>query len=499
MTVVRGAPHEAMMSPHVYTSTQAVLKTQPALQEQLNMDGKKNIITAPPEVDWSRQETLPPLVFPPFNYRTEEIVANKPDAEPEVSLPEQFLPPSRIIPECRKFLESSCAKLSIPTEALQKFAQSIDIRDLCDVSCAKSSPAGAEKIIVVPERDEDVVMPDYDKFETRLNDIARILAYNVINFSFFPDNGKPRWFISDEGEDDERGEQKFFGKDDEAFAIVEAMKRLEKEVRDSTIWRNGHFLQQITVPHLENVFRPAANAGSLPLLPWRMQCLRSLGDCYSNRVSLEKLLEILGEKPTVGKFVYLLCKHVPAFRDLRRDNIEFAKRPQLAASMLHADKLVVFSDLNQSLTVFSDYRLPQLFLTEKVFDFNISSKTSVGTGTTEDGTMSGSCEEQVQLPSEKTSTTSSQVKVTKHSTPLLSIIENCEFIPENSDFEVSLRAGTIVACADLLELLRKMHEKEDFENGLNMANLDYYLWRKAVQLDGEGKLLPFHRTRTYCY
>ena len=101
-----------------------------------------------------------------------------------------------------------------------------------------------------------------------------------------------------------------------------------------------------------------------------------------------------------GDFVKFLQKEVPAFLDVRDPKwlafgqkteiiagvvfekseelklllkesrwtgIIFAKRPQLCISMLHGDKLLNFVDVDRALTVFSDYRLPQLFLSKGIF------------------------------------------------------------------------------------------------------------------------------------
>lgn len=67
-------------------------------------------------------------------------------------------------------------------------------------------------------------------------------------------------------------------------------------------------------------------------------------------------------------------------------------------------------------------------------------------------------------------------------------------IDANSMEEVDLRASTLVAS----EHIRKVAEAE-LGSSVKAAVLDYFLWRKAVELDTAGKLGPFHRTRTISY
>ena len=156
----------------------------------------------------------------------------------------------------------------------------------------------------------------------------------------------------------------------------------------------------------------------------------------------------------VGTFISLLTRYVPAFRDYRFD-IAFAKRPQLTVSMLQRNNLVSFSD-PENLTVFSDYRLPQLFISKGVFQFP---------GETDDG---------------------AQI--------LEDIIKAKQPIKANSKLEICLRSGSIVVAHDLRKVLSKLAKIE-----VNISDLDYYLWRTCVLLDTTKELVPHHRTRTFCY
>lgn len=241
----------------------------------------------------------------------------------------------------------------------------------------------------------------------------------------------------------------------------------------------------LTLQDIEKLFEPApANslggiAGKLPLLELRLKCLRSLATgLYANGTSsigsVEEFLRICEEKSIsesessesesefkskkikVGIFNTLLCQHIPAFRDLR-GGMEIAKRSQLTIGMLHGDKLVEFEDI-ENLTVFADYRLPQLFRSRGVMEV------------IDGNTLNESASKDQQL---------------------------C--IPAHSRLEICVRAATLVIAEKMRILLQeKRATKKDGVN-IKSCDLDYFLWRKTVQLDNKGVLLPFHKTRTFSY
>lgn len=334
----------------------------------------------------------------------------------------------------------------------------------------------------------------------KLNDAARILAYNVMNFSFFPDEGNAPWFIcSMDG--------KRIGEDDEAFAITESMRSFEMQLQGrSEIWRDPDFLLGLTEDDLrERVFCRASDAGELPLLGLRLKCLHSWATALKEKGGLGEMLAEATRtsqedaKPAVdlscktseplavcrvARFVAVFCHNIPAFRDLRGE-IEFAKRIQLTVSMLHADNLVKFVDLDdpaRGITVFSDYRIPQLFLSAGVFQLAAAEETRNGGGAT--------------LPGGKNEKPDSGDRPgVKDSTVLAETIRKRQLLEVGCAEEVALRCGTLVGA----EALRRRLE-ERFEQKVLTANVDYFLWKTTVVMDHRGELsFPFHRTRTFCY
>ena len=97
---------------------------------------------------------------------------------------------------------SVATHVGINVEAAQKFGLKITTEDLNETT--KDS-----------EVNEDA--GDNADFKSTL-----YLAYNVVNYSFYPENGENRWFTFD---DDKK---KFVGKDDEAHAIVLCLTRYQR-------------------------------------------------------------------------------------------------------------------------------------------------------------------------------------------------------------------------------------------------------------------------------
>jgi len=304
------------------------------------------------------------------------------------------LPPCHVLPLCKEYLAGHRSCLGIDEEKIQEFVEATIAKgdlfnelDKLEAGSEDTDEMREDKTVVAVGLCAATSPSTQAATEDKLCQISRILAYNVMNFSFFPDKDCSRWFIQDE----QTG--KTVGEDDEAFAIVASLKRWERsghyeqwlQVKGTTsadiCWADGHYMESLTIEDVKLLFQPAGAAGALPLLELRLKCLHSLASGLYRKMTLKDFLGLcqresgFGHEASsmerygpmkVGHFVSLLCKQVPAFRDLRRAEgnsaiLEFAKRPQLTIGMLHGDGLVCFADMD-NVTVFSDYRLPQASL-----------------------------------------------------------------------------------------------------------------------------------------
>eukprot|EP00924_Labyrinthula_sp_SR-Ha-C_P003808 maker-scaffold_3-snap-gene-5.8-mRNA-1 protein AED:0.01 eAED:0.01 QI:94/0.66/0.75/1/1/1/4/99/325 len=265
------------------------------------------------------------------------------------------------------------------------------------------------------------------------------LAYNAVNFSFFPDANTKRWFISHEG--------KRVGADDEAHAIVAALK--DFDVTNPGKLSDPTFLRSL------NFETPDKDAGELPMLDERLNCLRSLGDFFETlqqKTDIEDPIESLSSlcQGSCVNFVNILCEMCPIFNDTfeyKGKKIRFAKRPQLCCAMFHSDEIIKFQDI-EKLTIFADYRLPQILRKFEILTF----------------------------PAET----------------IRKIDEEVYFASGKED-EIEIRAATILAGELIVQELRA--------RGIQVLakDIDYYLWRTAVEMDAAGELPTFHRCRSIFY
>uniref|UniRef100_A0A7S3LKV5 Queuosine 5'-phosphate N-glycosylase/hydrolase n=1 Tax=Aplanochytrium stocchinoi TaxID=215587 RepID=A0A7S3LKV5_9STRA len=362
---------------------------------------------------------------------------------------------------CRLIFETKNAKhVNVCKERIEEFSKTISESDLA------------------PEVKDSQVNKDADEHMNKLEKAALYFAYNAVNFSFFPDRGEKRWFVV-KAEDAGKGEEvEYVGVDDEAHAIVHALLSDRKNLLN-----DFDALQKLSESDVEEIFQPAPSAGRLPLISERTRCLNLLGKAYANLCScprpvsecrcqpIENLLH--KSKHSAPEFVRLLCEACPIFDDsakyeMKDDDdsthtitIQFHKRAQLLASMLNSDSIAVFTNMD-SLTVFADYRIPQLFR---------------------------------------------HLGIIKYSEYLSGLVDKQQEIKNGSPEEVEIRAATIYA-SELLRACLEERLKSDLDSSqtvqMTNARLDYYLWSKAVDLaendiDTKDKIKPFHRCRCIYY
>jgi len=268
--------------------------------------------------------------------------------------------------------------------------------------------------------------------------VAWLTAYNAINYCYWPDRG-PRWWT--------RISDRDAGRDDEALGVMAAFAdALHRGVPlDDAAW-----LQEMSPARLSELLAPAPGAGRLPALDVRAAALRELGDAWARAGGPMGLLEQAGgSAPGLARLMARACPSWEDARNLRGARLRFLKRGQLLAAMLYGRfggaGPGAFGDVDQ-LTVFADYRLPQVLR---------------GAGA-------------VLL-----------------SPPLAERIARGAPILEGSEEEVEIRAATVHAAERLRALL------EPSWPGITALQVDHLLWRQGVAT--QDTLPPFHRTRTTAY
>lgn len=273
--------------------------------------------------------------------------------------------------------------------------------------------------------------------------VAIILAFNAVNFSFWPDWGKPRWTVRDD-------QGKVLDGSTAAFWCLENAFR--KGILDPLYFPT---LSRLSGEYLADIFRGQAGM-EIPMLGERLAGLHALGEGIPIRdpQSVRDLLESW-DRSAVEAVEFLVAR-VPHFRDVadlgEGYEVPFYKRAQLAISMI--DRVLIegkfpwfFADTD-SLTAFADYRLPQILR---------------------------------------------EVGILVYSKDLAEMVDGEEEIPSQSVAEVCLRASTIWA----VEYLRR--EIEGLHRGIRFtaAQVDNLLWHRAREL--KDSMRPHHRTRTIAY
>jgi hypothetical protein len=322
------------------------------------------------------------------------------------------------------------------------------LREACPVALATQDRVRVDaRAIVAVARDgveaDDLRSPEWavpaDPGDAPETQAAWLLAYNAMNFSYYPEPGRRRWAALVDGE--------VVGADDEALGVMAA---LGAALRDGVPLGDGSHLTGLAAEDLSALLPTAPGRDPLPLAERRLAGLHELGRAYAAAGGPLALLARGGGDAAAT--VEALVEAMPGWEDRRslggRD-LPFRKRAQLCVAMLHARERAAgragFSGMER-LTVFADYRLPQILRGEGVLVL------------AED---------------------------------LAEAIEAGRPLALGSADEVALRAATVVAGEALVAALQARFPEAD---ALLVDNL---LWRWAVQRD--AALPAFHRTRCTDY
>jgi hypothetical protein len=261
---------------------------------------------------------------------------------------------------------------------------------------------------------------------------GQILLFNSINFCYW---GEPRWEVEYTGE--------WW---DGALAMLDAIRRAWA---DGIPLLEGAYLARLSEAEFEYILR---GRGRLHLMPERLAIWREVGRTLSSEFDgrFTNLIEAAGGDAL--SLVRLLVERFPSFNDIRTLEarpIRFYKRAQLAAAQLYeAFGGRSWGNLARTdrLTVFADYKLPQVLRRMGIMVYDAELATSV------DGEF---------------------------------------LIPAGDRREVEIRAATVWAA----ELMRRALAPRLTQ--VTALHLDYWLWY-AGRDQGSG-IKPYHRTLTTAY
>ncbi|MBX4187122.1 MAG: queuosine salvage family protein [Candidatus Doudnabacteria bacterium] len=295
-----------------------------------------------------------------------------------------------------------------------------------------------DNIIKLAGKIKDYPLPAWDNTLQLSSDPKQTAQYyfflDSINFCFWAEKGKERWSFLKDGE----WLQGYYAY---SYAIKKAFEA-------NPNFSMAEFLAKLSFEDFKKIFE---GKNQLLLLEERHKIITENFRILAEKFNGEAANLIQLADNDVNKLVYILLENFPTFQDWvlkGNSKIYFLKRAQIFISDLYyafeGKGLGQFINM-KDLTIFADYKLPQLLQAE------------------------GALEYQGEL---------------------LSKIKNEVLIESGSQEEIEIRANTIYAS----ELLRQ--ELERIGRKLTSNELDWILW---VQAKSTEFLLPFHKTLTINY
>ncbi|NXL90077.1 QSPP protein, partial [Alectura lathami] len=274
-----------------------------------------------------------------------------------------------------------------------------------------------------------------------------VFLVDTLNFSF--------WSAGDE----QKCVVKYKGKEYTGYwALCAAVNRA---LDDGIPITTASYYATMTLEQVRKVFRSDTEV-PMPLLEERHQVLNESGTVLMEKFGGSFLSLVKKSKNSAQKLVNLVVKNFPSYRDeaeFQERKVSFYKRAQILVadtwSVLEGKGDGSFEDIS-SLTIFADYRIPQVLVHLGAMNYSENLMKKLREGTV---LQSGDREE---------------VEIRGCS------IWCCELI-----------------CRHLLQLCSMKGRGKRCE--INAVLLDYYLWNYARDHREEMKDIPFHRVRSINY
>ena len=262
------------------------------------------------------------------------------------------------------------------------------------------------------------------------NTPQKVFLLDTANFCFWSKKGKPRWATEYPPGTITNGWN----------ALTACFDRALTENNIPLL--DSQFLAEITLKQTQHIFR-SHNSTQIPLLKERTVFLQEAGKILSQKFAGDFNNLVKQADYNAIKISRLIIEHFPSFKDIATvdgQQVSFFKRAQICSYDLSLLSQLQLTNLDQ-LTVFADYRLPQILRSHGVMHY------------------------------EK---------------PLANKIDNLKLIKPNSQEETEIRAATIWAGELLANRLK-----------LIPAVIDNAIWRLAAQ--NKHQMKPHHRTFTTNY
>jgi hypothetical protein len=264
-----------------------------------------------------------------------------------------------------------------------------------------------------------------------------MLLVDAMNFCFWSEN-QPRWAVEYRG-------QTYNGYMAEAASLVRAL--------DEGYWLwDAAYLAELSEADLRHIFRPAPGMPEIPLFAERLANAREVGQVLLAKYDGQFARAVEAAGGNAVALARRIIQDFASFNDVSMYDgaqVRFYKRAQICVADIHGTfggkgwgKLQDFDQL----TIFADYKLPQVLRHEGVLVYNAD---------------------------------------------LSARVDRLELLPAGSPEEVEIRAATIWAG----ELLRRALGARGIQ--ALASEIDYYLW--TLSQTASPDMPPYHRTRTIYY
>lgn len=256
----------------------------------------------------------------------------------------------------------------------------------------------------------------------------RVFLQDTVNYCFWSKKSEPKWAIE-------------YPKGTMVDGWDGLVACFDRALEEGIPILDASYLKHLTLPDARHIFR-SSTAAPIPLLKQRIACLREAGHVLLH-VYKGDIQYLLRQSHFHADTIALqIVRHFPSFEDSATYNgkpVYFYKRAQIAAydfSLLPS----VSIDRLERLTIFADYKLPQLLRAYGVVEY---------------------------------------------AEPLAPCVDSMTLLIQGSPWEVEIRAATVWAGELLAQTM-----------GETPAVVDNALWSMREEVD---RLLPYHRCLTTSY
>jgi len=232
----------------------------------------------------------------------------------------------------------------------------------------------------------------------------------------------------------------------------------------------SHYYAHITEQELKHILRSDSSV-QIPLLETRLKILHETGKILNEEFQGSFLNCIKSANGSAKCLLKLITEYFPSYRDetnfLKR-KVTFYKRAQILIADIwgcfEGENVGYFNDIS-SITMFADYRVPQVLKFYNVIDY---------------------------------------------ADDLKAFLKRNALLSSGARFEVEIRAASIVGCRLLTNAIQKLIDADEQEvvDGYPVAKpiindilVDFYLWNFRVDNADEiaSSSLPFHKIRGIFY